>query len=372
VRADTPWNTWLGWLSPVSKRPRVFLKDLFLEGASWSGHERDHLFMNAAGQQFYDVATLAGIDNIGDGRSGVVLDIDRDGWSDIAAVNSNAPQLVIYRNRIGERMRRNVVAVVLHGGNITDQPSKELSNRDGVGAIVTVTTNGMELRRELRAGEGYAAQNMGRLYIGVGDAEVVDAVRVDWPSGRTQAIESVESGRWIHAYELASASSDPSGFEVGGLVAEGASQFEERDVPSQDQGRLEIGGYSDGAALRLYVGFATWCASCAAEVPRLLRLQSEFGHSQLRVVGVAVDPEDTESKLADWVAKHYIESSFLISDSAADRESYLAAVKQVLGRDGLPTSILTDGNGRILNVQWGVPSVSDLRRYLARPVREGG
>ena len=60
---------------------------------SFSGYERNCLFLNRAGKQFTDVSLISGLDNIADGRTFVYWDYDRDGWQDIALVNANSPLL---------------------------------------------------------------------------------------------------------------------------------------------------------------------------------------------------------------------------------------------------------------------------------------
>ena len=49
-----------------------------IQGASWSGKERNHLFLNRSGEQFEDLSALSGLDHIADGRVFAVLDLDRD------------------------------------------------------------------------------------------------------------------------------------------------------------------------------------------------------------------------------------------------------------------------------------------------------
>ena len=72
---------------------------------SFSGHERNHLFLNRDGKRFDDVSVISGLDNIADSRAFVYWDYDRDGWQDIALVNANYPLLNFYRNEIGSDPR---------------------------------------------------------------------------------------------------------------------------------------------------------------------------------------------------------------------------------------------------------------------------
>ncbi len=71
-----------------------------LIGMSFSGKERNRLFLSRNAKQFVDLSAISGLDNIADSRVFVVWDFDRDGWQDIAVANSNAPLLSIYRNEL--------------------------------------------------------------------------------------------------------------------------------------------------------------------------------------------------------------------------------------------------------------------------------
>jgi hypothetical protein len=62
------------------------------------------------------------------------------------------------------------------------------SNRDGLGATVRVTSGGQTLTKYHDGKSGYLSQSSLPLYFGLGDAQKVDRVEIDWPSGRKQVI----------------------------------------------------------------------------------------------------------------------------------------------------------------------------------------
>ena len=62
------------------------------------------------------------------------------------------------------------------------------SNRDGLGATVTVKADSRVYHRTHDGKSGYLAQGLYPLYFGLGEAQVVDQVEVRWPSGRTQVV----------------------------------------------------------------------------------------------------------------------------------------------------------------------------------------
>ncbi len=69
------------------------------------------------------------------------------------------------------------------------------SNRDGIGARVTIFAGGKQQMQERVASSGYLSQNDGRLHFGLGAAAVVDKMEIRWPSGREQTLEAVPADR---------------------------------------------------------------------------------------------------------------------------------------------------------------------------------
>src|SRR4029077_19232627 len=59
------------------------------------------------------------------------------------------------------------------------------SNRDGVGASVTVMAGGRRQVAQRTGGGSYQSANDPRLHFGLGDSDHVDSVEVRWPSGQT-------------------------------------------------------------------------------------------------------------------------------------------------------------------------------------------
>ena len=151
---------------------------------SYSGYERNKFYLNLSGQTFADLSGVSGADDISDGRTWAALDYDRDGWTDIALVNANAPLLSLYRNRIGELKKSNHIKILLVGGADGKVPDQGLSNRDGIGAVVEVMSGDRSIKRVRRLGDGYAAQNSSTITVGIGSEVTVQSIKVRWPSGK--------------------------------------------------------------------------------------------------------------------------------------------------------------------------------------------
>ncbi|HVS82118.1 MAG TPA: CRTAC1 family protein [Pyrinomonadaceae bacterium] len=169
-----------------------FYRDEFRGDISWNGYEHNVLMRNEGRDsngtlQFTDIAMATGADDIKDTRGMAIADFDNDGALDIITntnpgdsgdVSKARPALL--RNNIGSR--RNWLAVELEGTQ---------SNRDAVGAMVTIETGGEKQLRLLSAGSGFASQNSARLYFGLNDKTQVDALTVRWPNGRVERFEKI-------------------------------------------------------------------------------------------------------------------------------------------------------------------------------------
>ena len=163
---------------------------------SLSGNEPNRFFYNRAGRQFDDFSFLSGMAHSGDGRSVVRWDFDHDGWQDIATINTNAPKLVWYRNRMGDILKaagknRRFLALRFEGAARSAMPNTELSNRDGYGVRIRAEFGNQNLVKETRCGEGFSAQQSRTLLLGLNEATRVDQLTVRWPSGTTQFVENV-------------------------------------------------------------------------------------------------------------------------------------------------------------------------------------
>jgi hypothetical protein len=158
--------------------------------------------------RFTDVAMAVGADDIKDGRGMATADFDNDGDLDIV-INSNPgdsgraelSRATLLRNNVGDQ--RNWLAVELRGGagaHDGDAGGK-WSNRDAVGAQVTLETGADKQLRLVTAGSGFASQHSSRLYFGLGDRTRADALVVRWPSGRVERFDNI-GGQPIDARRL--------------------------------------------------------------------------------------------------------------------------------------------------------------------------
>ena len=172
---------------------------LIVNGASFSGLERNRFFLNRGGSEFLNLSGVSGLDDPADTRTHVYFDFDGDGWLDIAHVNANAPLLQLFRNKIGDLgVPGHFLALRFVGGNGAAVPAPGSSSRDAYGAKVWLTMgDGFKIVREHRAGDGFAAQNSATLIVGIGDRSCVRSLRVRWPSGQVQELRDLPADHLV-------------------------------------------------------------------------------------------------------------------------------------------------------------------------------
>lgn len=155
---------------------------------SFSGSERNRLFLNLAGKDFARVSTLSGLDKKEDGRSWVRVDVDGDGWQDVILAGPQEPRFRVFRNRLGEFLPDNrALTIQLIGGNETTEASP-WSPRTPYGATITAKFGSQVRRLQLASSEGMAAQSESGIYLGLGSYQGKIDMKVRWPSGRLSQV----------------------------------------------------------------------------------------------------------------------------------------------------------------------------------------
>jgi hypothetical protein len=71
------------------------------------------------------------------------------------------------------------------------------SNRNGIGARVTVVAGELRQTDEVRSGGSYLSHNDLRLHFGIGDEARVDEIHARWPSGAEEMFPGSEANREV-------------------------------------------------------------------------------------------------------------------------------------------------------------------------------
>jgi thiol-disulfide isomerase/thioredoxin len=90
--------------------------------------------------------------------------------------------------------------------------------------------------------------------------------------------------------------------------------------------------------------WASWCAPCLAEIPRLREARARFGADRFEVIGVNLNVGDRRS-LVSWLNRQRIDWPQLW-----DGRGYNGEVPQRFNVTALPASLLVDADGKVVAV----------------------
>ena len=164
------------------------VNELIRADATWSGYERNVLYLNNGDGTFSDVSGVAGMDFVEDGRTFALADFDHDGRVEVVLKNRNGPQLRFLKNVMPHLAP--AIAFRLQG---------KKSNRDAIGAVMTIETNVGRQTKFVQAGSGFLAQHSKELFFGLGEAKGPIKATIRWPSGLEQKVEELPGNHriWI-------------------------------------------------------------------------------------------------------------------------------------------------------------------------------
>jgi enediyne biosynthesis protein E4 len=152
--------------------------------------EPSHLFRNLGGGKFTEVTARMGNAFAAPrvARAAAYGDIDNDGFLDIV-LTTNAGPAYLFHNEGGSNLSLRVKLVGTK------------SNRDGIGAVVRVTSGGDKQWKMLRSGSSYLAQSELLLTFGLGAQSKADSVEIQWPSGQVDKLSNIAAGQTVTVQE---------------------------------------------------------------------------------------------------------------------------------------------------------------------------
>jgi len=357
------------------------INELIRADGSWSGYERNVFFANNRDGTFSDISGAVGLDFREDGRSFAIADFDHDGRQEIFLKNRNAPVLRILKNVIDSLAPS--IAFRLQGTK---------SNRDAIGAVVTIETDAGRQQRSVQAGSGFLSQHSKELFFGLGAAKGSVRATIRWPSGEVQDFHDLPSNHriWIEEgsthlrvepFKPSAANAralNPASMAAFGAQAGGHHQPDWHDAPlpatietwllspvvAPDFSLPDQAGQERAlSALRgkpVLLNF--WTASspqCQADIETLTKSQLRWSMQGLQLLTVNVDkPEPQPAHIRGF--------SFPVVRATDD----VAAVYSILFRQlfdrhrdmPLPTSFLLDEQGEIIKVYQGSLNADQISR----------
>jgi hypothetical protein len=163
--------------------------DTFSESIGYA--QANLLFANDGGGQFREIGASAGValDVMQVSRGSACGDLDGDELADIVVVNSNDfPQIL----RNTTESPGNWLRLQLHGVQ---------SNRSGLGAKIRVTASGRTIMREVYAGNSYASQSELWPRFGLGSAETVERLEIEWLGGTLDVYTDIPVNNLFYGVE---------------------------------------------------------------------------------------------------------------------------------------------------------------------------
>ncbi len=336
------------------------INELIRSDATWSGYERNVFYANNGDGTFSDISGVTGLDFVEDGRAFALADFDHDGRLEVFLKNRNAPQVRLLKNVIDDLPPS--IAFRLRGTK---------SNRDAIGASVTIQAGSCRQMRTLQAGSGFLSQHSKDIFFGLGNTAGPVKASIRWPSGLVQELHNLPGNCkiWVeegggpsrsepfqnHAKQHASISREaaqvveqiPDNVETWLLAPVAAPDF---SLPASSGRVLTLSAFQGKPML---LNFCTTKSPESREEMRVLqKVHADWARKGLQLIAVNVDDSADEGVLA-WGK----DLSFPILRGSDD----VAAIYNILFRQmfdrhrdlSLPTSFLIDSKGAIVKVYQG-------------------
>lgn len=90
--------------------------------------------------------------------------------------------------------------------------------------------------------------------------------------------------------------------------------------------------------------WATWCAPCLADLPRLKALRERYGREEFEILGVTLDVTSRRD-LVSWLNRQRVDWP-----QVHERAGYAGRLPAMFGVRALPATVLVDAKGRVAGV----------------------
>jgi len=349
------------------------INELIRSDGTWNGYQRNVFYLNNGDGTFSNVSGAFGLDFPDDSRAFALADFDHDGRLELVLKNRTGPQI---------RMLRNVMPGL--GDSIAFRLRGRTSNRDAIGAQITLETERARQKRFVQAGSGFASQHSKEVFFGLGKTGKPVSAEIRWPNGLIQRFEKLapnqrvdieEGSANFHATPFSARSEEtesqatqnslplPSALETWLVDPVTAPDFSLPDLAGNPHTLADYRG-----RLVLLNFWMAECPSCRQNLVFMQRNYTRWAAQGLQALAVNFN-KPAEADIVRALAK---EQGLVFPVLLASED--LAGVYNMLYRYmfdrrrnlTLPTSFLIDGGGMIVKVYQG-PIESDPPRPQSLP-----
>lgn len=343
------------------------INELVRSDNSWNAYERNVLLANRGDGTFSEVSGLLGLDALEDSRSFALADIDGDGRLEVVLKNRNAPQIRILHNAMSDL-----------GQSVSFRLKGVTSNRDAIGASITVETETLRQTKYLQAGTGFLAQHSKEVFFGLGNTQAAVGATVRWPNGMRQRFDDLPLGHRIELEEGKHKFSAKPFATTAKAYAEAGPPPTLEPLPlivqtwlieplkAPELSLVDLAGkiYDLASLQGGFVLLNFWASTAPVSLDQLQRL-SQRAHAcsaaGLTLLAVNVDePADVASAKAFAEKARFAFPVLLATNEVAGTYNIIYRYLFDRRRDlGIPTSFLLDKSGMIVKVYQG-PLDADL------------
>jgi tetratricopeptide (TPR) repeat protein len=351
------------------------MNELIRSDATWNGHERNVFFANNRDGTFSAVSGVVGMDFRDDSRAFALADIDGDGRLEVVLKNRTAPQIRILR-----------LAMDGIGNSIVFRLRGTKSNRDAIGAAVTVEAGAFRQTKYLQAGSGFLSQHTKELFFGLGKNQDPIHAIVRWPSGLTQTFDRLPVNHRIEIEEgtrdflakpfatstLSSIHSDdtPTGETlpsfVGTWLVEPIKAVDFL-LPDTNGNLKDLRALLEGNKYLLLNFWVTSTPACRDQLRRFHRSRSDLASAGLGVAAIDVDDPSDPRAVRSFVATESLQFPILFATQEV-AGIYNIVYRYLFDRHRdlpCPTSFLIDAAWNIVKVYQGILEPEALLQDLA-------
>lgn len=148
------------------------------------GNIADYFYLQNSDGNFTEASAAAGFTKPTLSNGAAYADLDKDGKVDLI-VNRLEEPAGIYQNNMS---LKNYCSITLKG---------EGGNTQGIGATVYVYTKDVMQVYQQSLSRGFMSSVSPIIHIGLGDAKVIDSLKIIWPGGKGQMLTNVKANRNI-------------------------------------------------------------------------------------------------------------------------------------------------------------------------------